>query len=211
MNKFLVTSFVTIACIVGGSSASLAHGHKAHWSPDPITSGKMDAQVNITEVYDVQPPLGWEVKGIGGPGKIGKEFVAPGLPDGSHPYVQLMFIGLSDWKIEKRTPDDFLSLVLQSYQRRFDAKSWKADKVEDGTINGVKFARIHFSGLFGPPRMPEQGFLYVGLDHYWLIEITGFDSDPSPSQDIKFAEATALSFVKVPEAFVKPLPTSPSP
>jgi len=205
IKDIFVTGMIAVTCVAGVTGASWARNHKdKSWTPDSVTSGKMDPLVTIAEDYQVRPPAGWEVAGRGGPGKVGKAFMAPVLPNKARPYVQVMLLGLPDFRTTKRTADDFLTLRLRNFQSRIDPKTWKADKPEDGTINGIKFARIHFSGSYGEEKTPEQGFLYVARDHYWVVEISGFDADPTTTQDIKFAEATALSFIKTPQILSKP-------
>jgi len=211
LKNIIVTGMIAIICTSAASSAIWARGHKKNWQPDPITAGKMDAAVPIYDDYQVQPPTGWEGKRAGGPGKIGKTFKAPPLPDGSQPYVQVMLMGLPGADRDPRTVEDFLKLHLPNFQGRFDTATWKAGKNEEGTINGIKFVRMHFSGLYGPKKVPEQGFIYEARDGNWVIEITGFDADPTTTDDLKFAEASALTFVKVPQIFSAPTATPLTP
>ena len=106
----------------------------------------------------------------------------------------VMVMGLPNWGIDKRTPADFLDLRVTNIKRMVN--NWKATKDETGVINGIPFARLHFTGTSPREGNPVEGFMYVGREGTYVCEIQAMYLTKNAKDTGPLLDAAAMTFKK---------------
>jgi hypothetical protein len=192
-----LTGLIATTCLSVAVAAWAAHHSPPVWAPDKTQVAKLADEPSSVRDYSFQAPPNWDPQTQGGPGKIGTLFSGPTDAQGNHPTLSVLIMGLPDWGIDKRTPADFLDLRLNNVKRML--KDWKPTKYENGIINGIPFARVHFTGTTLATSNKIAGFMYVGREGTYVIEIQGADSADKAATTLPLLEASAMTFKKVPK------------
>lgn len=185
--------------------AAWARHHKpVVWAPEPTQLAMLAELPSKVSDYSIQAPPGWDSQMRGGPGKIGTEFDGPNDENSNHPFLMVMIMGLPGASQDKRSPKDFLDLRITNMKRM--VINWKPGKYETGEINGIPFARCHFTGNTPQNGNAVEGFMYCGREGNYVCEIQGMYLAKSAAETGPLLDAAAMTFKKEP----KPMAALPS-
>jgi hypothetical protein len=189
----------TLPAAIGGliilSTAGFTAPHQTGpaWAPEKSISAKLGKAVVFGD-YTLRPPAGYTLHKQPGPdGAVGYAWVADARADNTRDYIMvaLMQVPKSD---EKRPLDNLLQSVLNGIAMR--RTNFKASNFEYGTLDGIPFARAHWSGAVSDSGLKMHGFAYVALDGHTLIDIASQDVDPYAKTTLPLTEASAQTLRK---------------
>ena len=193
--KSYLTGSITLVCISCLTLTAWARHHKPPvWSPDQAQLTKLAELPSKVSDYSIQAPPGWDSQIRGGPGKVGTEFDGPNDENSNHSFLMVMVMGLPGASVDKRTPEDFLSLRITNMKRMVN--NWKPGKYETGEINGIPFSRCHFTGNMPQTGNPVEGFMYCGREGNYVCEIQGMYLAKSAAETGPLLDAAAMTFKK---------------
>jgi hypothetical protein len=114
-------------------------------------------------------------------------------PDGTAPMFQLVLVSPPPGQ---RPPgvDQFLTSMLDGVRRR--RQNWSQSPPEWGTINGLAFLRIRWSGTEPSKGWKMHGVMYAAFDGRAFIQLHTQDIEPHHEQALKIGEAATLTFRK---------------
>ena len=97
------------------------------------------------------------------------------------------------------TTNDLIGSIerdLESTKRTL--KDFRAENVETGTLNGIPFARAHWSGTHETHQgaFKQRGFMYFGVDGKTTITVTAFTTELNTYPMLEKMEAAVLSIKK---------------
>jgi hypothetical protein len=163
------------------------------WSPDKAMVERLAPAVTV-EGFQIQPPKGYRQQTTPGPGgSKGYAWVGETREDGTRPYLMLVVMTPPPGEAEKYTAPQVLEKFLAAIQR--NRSDWKRSATEEGTVNGVRFARAQWNGTEVTTKRPMQGLMYVAFTGGRLIQISSQDVVPAPPGDpLAVAGAAALTF-----------------
>jgi len=198
--KWLLTGSLAAVFVSSLALAAWARHHNPPvWTPDPAQLARLAESPSKVSDYSIQAPPGWDSQLRGGPGKIGTEFDGPNDENNNHPFLMVMVMGLPNWGVDKRTPADFLDLRITNIKRM--VVNWKPGKYESGLINGIPFARCHFTGNMPQTGNPVEGYMYVGREGTYVCEIQAMYTAKTAADTGPLLDAAAMTFKKE----IKPL------
>jgi len=202
--RILTGSLAAVFVSTLALAAWARHHSPPVWIPDPAQLARLAEVPSKVSDYSIQAPPGWDSQLRGGPGKIGTEFDGPNDENSNHPFLMVMVMGLPNWGVDKRTPADFLDLRITNMKRM--VVNWKPGKYESGVINGIPFARCHFTGNMPQTNNPVEGYMYVGREGTYVCEIQAMYTAKTAADNGPLLDAAAMTFKKE----IKPLAAEPA-
>ncbi|MCI0662997.1 MAG: hypothetical protein L0220_18165 [Acidobacteria bacterium] len=97
-------------------------------------------------------------------------------------------------ELDKLTLQQSLSTFLAGIEKR--QKNWKQNKVEEGSIGGIKFIRSYWEGVDPKSGHSLHGFNYVAIDGEKVINLSSQDIDPFYKESLPLTESAVLTFKK---------------
>lgn len=167
---------------------------KAVWSPNKAMIGQL-APASIIGAYKLQPPKGYVLQTLSGPGGATAQSWAGTLrPDGTRPFLMLTIFTPPTGEENKYTLAQVAAKMLGGIERR--RKNWKQSPSENGTINGLTFVRTYWRGTDTVTGLAMHGFSYVAQDGKGFLQLSSQDVEPYTKTSLLLTEAAALTFRK---------------
>jgi Tol biopolymer transport system component len=192
----VVWAFVLLFCGIGAARAQQALA-LPEWTPSPTLLKKL-GPVSSIEGYTLHPPAGYKllVPDSGLPeGVASYIWVGEGRKDNTHPILMLNIL-----IPPAATPQNLTliqiatSLLAEVKEARSD---WMQTPSEAGTIQGMKFVRIGWTGIDRKEKRKMQGWILVARDGDTFLELNSQDVATEAPQALPLAEAAARTFQRL--------------
>jgi len=169
-----------------GNHSPSASSHRPTWKTNSVLAGRLGAEAALPN-YGIRPPLGY-TESYGDSLKLLQPFgVTMHLwhNDNSNPNASWLSIHVIT-RTNLATPDAVLNYDLKPRHKQ-DETFWRS-KTEDGTVNGIPFARAYWqriktksSGIY-----VERGVSYASANFLQGIYIEGNDEVPCGSEPCQY-------------------------
>jgi len=169
------------------------------WTPDANLLAQLgDATpVRGNPAYRFWPPTGYGQQEVPNPAGQATAFIGPVGPTGGAPNVIVMNIKVPDGStINRGTAQPFFDGMTAQLRATAGLIGFQASRPEFGEVNGVKLARVYWTGMLLMGQQKLRGFVYVTLEESNLITIAGQSLDAPGDESIKLLEASALTLTK---------------
>lgn len=143
--------------------------------------------------YKIRPPKGYQARSQAGPGgSVAYAWTGAPRPDGTSPMLMLAIAPIPSGTTStvQQVAEQFIGAV----QRR--RTNFHQGRPQTGTIGGLKFVRIAWTGTASEISRKMEGIQYVAIDNGHVVEIWSQDVLPASRQALKLSEAAILSFRK---------------
>lgn len=179
----MIASSLLLSALVGQTA----------WPADPAFVKMLAPRVTVAE-YSFQPPKGYQkIERPGPDGSLAFAWAGPVRPDGSR--SMMMLITLTTPHGEKAlSAEGVAGKMVQGVQRR--RTDWHQRKTETGSLGGLKFARIAWTGTEPPLGMHVQGVHYAAKDGVKYVVLWTQDFQPEGAASLKLCEAAIRTFKK---------------
>jgi hypothetical protein len=165
------------------------------WTPDPDLLGQLAAAEEVPGGYSIRPPAGYARQPVNAqaPGIRGAvRWIGPKRPDGSTPNLQLTVMTLPPRAADPTpAPEQLTELQSNTLKKSMALQDWTAQPVEQGTINGIPFARLEWQALHPGAKATLYGFIYAANIGEDAVVILSQDMSP---ENLEAARAAALTF-----------------
>lgn len=182
--------------LIGGGATARAQQATAlpQWSPSQKLLTKLGALVSV-EGFLLQPPDNYTlvVPDSGVPeGVSSYVWVGPGRKDETHPILMLNLLVPPAGDAQKVTLAQVATTLLAEIKSA--RRDWTQTPAEAGTVQGLKFVRIGWTGVDRKEKRKMQGWLMVAREGDTFIEFASQDVVPYAEQTLALAEASARTF-----------------
>ncbi|MCE3017041.1 MAG: hypothetical protein ACK56W_00220 [Pirellula sp.] len=164
------------------------------WVPEPSMDSLLSPP-EIIEGFSIRPPAGYSgMVASGAPqGFMTKVWKGEARPDGTSPSVQLM---LMSPPLSNSIPnvDVGVRKALDGLQRI--RANWTESPVTRGTMHGVDFSRVTWTGDHKEMGVKMQGVIYIAMLNGVFIQLSTQDLDVHASDSIKLCESSLRTFAK---------------
>jgi hypothetical protein len=126
---------------------------------------------------------------------MGKTVVLVGPPrqDMSAASIVITVISVPGPQLDPDDPRDFFAGMTSSMQRTGGFTNWQETPFELGQVNGLKFARLRWSGVVQQVNRRLKGFIYVTFQGPTVVSISGQDGEAYEADSLKLLETAVLS------------------
>jgi hypothetical protein len=169
---------------------SFAGAQKATWKSDPKQAANLADFANAAS-YQIRPPKGYQSMNRKGPsGEMAYAWAGVTRQDGTRAMLMVAIAPMK--KGDKTSLDDLVAGAVGSVGKA--RTGFHKDKPEYGTMAGLKFVRVGWSGKMGS--FTTKGFHYVAKDGKQVVILWSQDVVPGGESALKLAEASIRTFRK---------------
>jgi hypothetical protein len=167
------------------------------WKPDAALLKQLEAPIKVGD-YSIRIPKGYEKQQPNTPTPEGVSVWGwTGAPrrDGTKPSITMMIMTpppAQREQIKAMTLEQVAGRFIEGQKRQ--RTNWKIEASEKGTVNGLSFVRMRWSGVNPAQNMEMRGVLYVARDGNTLIQMASQDPTAHSKQTLALAEAAVLTF-----------------
>lgn len=185
---------LTFAGFVPGEGNAQDKAQISQWKSDKVFEKQFASAIKI-EGYNVHPPKTYQEGQVDIPGGKVISWTGAARKDGTLPAMFLDFLPVVP---EKEVKEHDLKWAATQILAGMNSqrKNWKPEKAETGSINGLTFVRIRWSGFDETWNRKIQGVIYVMLDGNKPIALNGQDVFPESKKTLPIIEASILTFKK---------------
>lgn len=185
--------------LLSGARAIDAHQMPAlpQWTPSPALLKQLDPTVSV-EGFLLQPPAEYKllVPDSGLPAGVSSYiWVGPGRKDGTHSVLMLNFLIPANDQMQNLTLNQLADgLLLEIKEARRD---WTQTPAETGTIQGMKFVRIGWTGIDRVEKRKMWGWMMVAHEGDTIIQLVSQEVSPKALASLDLAEAAARTLKRL--------------
>jgi hypothetical protein len=173
-------------------SAILALAQGKSWKADAGMVAKLAAPATVMG-YRIRPPKGYQQFQQPGPeGSTAFAWVGPVREDGTRSMMMLVVAPIA--KGERPPVNEAVKAMVDSIKK--SRTHFHQEPTENGTLDGVAFARIRWSGTKTGMGMNVEGVNYAAIDGDRVVYLWTQDVVPSCAASLKLTQASLLTFAK---------------
>lgn len=168
----------------------------AEWTPEAASLKGLSGP-DALEKYTIRIPKGYEVQRPNNtpPGVRIWGWTGAVRANGSKGSLSVNLLTLPPaqrQQFSKLTLEQLAERLIGGVKRQ--RTNWKQEKIENGMINGVPFARIRWHGTDPRTQSDMRGFTYVARDGDTVVQLASQDYMPETDNALSLAEASVLTF-----------------
>jgi hypothetical protein len=165
------------------------------WMPDKDQVKNLAAAKDLGG-YSIRPPKSFERQELPKQAPNSRMFAWAGArrQDGTRPSFTGTLYTPPAGQDPDRNLDQITNVFLEAIKRRHT--DWRAEKPEDGIVNGLKFVRVRWKGTEQASGAEKEGILYIAKDGGTIIQLATQDVVPETKKALPLGEAALLTFKK---------------
>lgn len=195
----VIGPFLLITLAIGVSQASAQRMKPpAAWTPEPVSLKGLGAAETL-EKYTIRIPKGYKLQRPNNAPAGSRMWAWTGAPRSDESRGSLMMILLTfppaqREQLSQPSLEQFVEKMVAAVKKQ--RTNWNQQKIENGVINGIRFARVRWEATDSRTQSPMRGFIYVARDGDTLVQFTSQDFEPETDNALPLAEASVLTFKK---------------
>jgi hypothetical protein len=182
--------------ICSADQTTLQTAPNAEWVPDSTQLAKLDSAYNLDTTGTIRPPLGFSVSEKDSTDGEGKVYQWTG-PAGIKRYTPTLDVIIADppsGQPEDYNVDQIMATLVGAFHQ--GKSNWKLSSVHIGTLDGLSFHHVAWTGLDAGKKLNIRGDVYgAKLANGSFLLIACEDAEPDSSTIIPMLEASALTFI----------------